>query len=187
MVDCEVDVPVWVILGRSDFSVGGLGPFLVPILVVLGCSLGLCWRSWGPLGAYVGGHGALLGHMLAILGRSWGLCWRFWAALRAKVCGPSVLGSYVGGLGPVLGPMLSALGRSWGLCWRSWAVLGPKLAVWAALGASEGGLGTGSRRKAAQTRKSGPNPSGSRIRKRSGPPRPPEAPRGAWSQYQFFL
>ena len=146
VVDCEVDVLVWVILGRSDFSVGGLGPFLVPILVVLGCSLGLCWRSWGPLGPYVGGHGALLGHMLAILGRSWGLCWRFWAALRAKVCGPSVLGSYVGGLGPVLGPMLSVLGRSWVLCWRSWSLLGPMLAV------------LGGRRP-----KSGPGPSGKAI------------------------
>ena len=80
MVDCEVDVPVWVILGRSDFSVGGLGPFLVPILVVLGCSLGLCWRSWGPLGAYVGGHGALLEPMLAVLG-----------PLGAYVGGPGLL------------------------------------------------------------------------------------------------
>ena len=156
-----------------------------PLLTVLGRSWGLCWRSWGALGAYVGGLGALFGRMLAILGRSWGLCWRSWAALGAKVRGPrpswelcwrswAGLGAYVGGLGPVLGPTLSVLGRSWGLCWRSWAVLGPKLAVLAALGASEGGLGTGSGRKAAQTRKCGPNPSGSRAQKGAGPPNPPK-------------
>ena len=72
-----------------------------------------------------------------VLGRSYGLCWRSWAAL----------GAYVGGLGPLLEP---------------------KLAVLAALGASEGGLGTGSGRKAAQTRKSGPNPSGNKVPKGSG-------------------
>ena len=54
MVDREVDVPVWVVLGRS---------------------CGLCWRSWAALGAYVGGLGPLLGPTLAVLGRSWGLCW----------------------------------------------------------------------------------------------------------------
>ena len=36
MLDREVDVPVWVVLGRS---------------------YGLCWRSWAALGAYVGGLG----------------------------------------------------------------------------------------------------------------------------------
>ena len=112
-----------------------------------------------------------------VLGRSCGLCWRSWAALGANV----------GGLGLLLGSMLAVLGRSWGLCWRSWVALGayvgglgplqgPKLAVLAALGASEGGLGTGSWRKAAQTRKSAPNPSGSRVPKGSGPPNPPNPP-----------
>ena len=48
MVDREVDVPVWVVLGRS---------------------CGLCWRSWAALGAYVGGLGPLLGPLLAVLGR----------------------------------------------------------------------------------------------------------------------
>ena len=52
MLDREVDVPVWVVLGRS---------------------YGLCWRSWAALGAYVGGLGPLLGPMLAVLDRSWGL------------------------------------------------------------------------------------------------------------------
>ena len=145
-----------------------------------------------------GGLGALLGGMLAILGRSCGLCWRSWAALGAKVRGPrpswelcwrswAGLGAYVGGLGPVLGPTLSVLGRSWGLCWRSWAVLGPKLAVLAALGASEGGLGTGSGRKAAQTRKSGPNPSGSRVQKGAGPPSAAQCGPVPRSQYLFVL
>ena len=46
MVDREVDVPVWVVLGRS---------------------CGLCWRSWAALGAYVGGLGPLLGPVLAVL------------------------------------------------------------------------------------------------------------------------
>ena len=96
---------------------------------------------------------ALLGPMLAVLGHSWGLCWRSWAAL----------GTYVGGLGPVLGLTFGIMGYSWGLCWR----------FWAALGAYVGGLGTGSGRKAAQTRKSGPNPSGNRVPTGSGPPKPP--------------
>ena len=128
-------------------SVGGLGSLLGPMLVVLG--------RFGP---YVGGLGPLLGPMFAVLGP---------------------LGTYVGSLRPLLGPMLAVLGRSWGLCRRSGAalgpyvgglgsLLGPMLAVWAALGASECGLGTGSGRKAAQTRKSGPNPSGNRVPKGSG-------------------
>ena len=66
MVDREVDVPVWVVLGRS---------------------CGLCWRSWAALGAYVGGLGPLLGPMLAVLGCSQGLCWWSGAALRAYVGG----------------------------------------------------------------------------------------------------
>ena len=48
MLDREVDVPVWVVLGRS---------------------YGLCWRSWAALGAYVGGLGLLLGPMWAVWGR----------------------------------------------------------------------------------------------------------------------
>ena len=48
MVDREVDVLVWVVLGRS-------------------CSL--CWKSWAALGAYVGGLGPLLGPLLAVPGR----------------------------------------------------------------------------------------------------------------------
>ena len=59
-VDREVDVPVWVVLGRS---------------------CGLCWRSWVALGAYVGGLGPLLGPLLAVLGRSRGLSWRSWPLL----------------------------------------------------------------------------------------------------------
>ena len=63
---------------------GGLRPFLWPLLAVLGRSWGLCWRSWAALGAYVrdlgppvGGLGSLLGPMLAVL-----------AALGASVGGP---------------------------------------------------------------------------------------------------
>ena len=85
MLDCEGDVPVWVVLGRS---------------------CGLCWRSWAALGAYVGGLGALLGPMLAVLGRSWDLCWRSWAALGAYVGG---LGSGSGPKLAVLGPKWSVL------------------------------------------------------------------------------
>ena len=83
MVDREVDVPVWVVLGRS---------------------CGLCWRSWGALGAYVAGLGPLLGPMSAVLRGSLGLRWRSWAALRA----------YVGGLGSGSGPMW-AVGADQGL------------------------------------------------------------------------
>ena len=79
---------------------GGLRPFLWPLLAVLGRSWGLCWRSWAALRAYVGGLGSLLGPMLTIL---------------------VPLGTYVGGLGPLLGLMLAVLGRSWGLCGRSGA------------------------------------------------------------------
>ena len=138
---------------------------------------GLRVRSWAALGTYVGGLGALLGPMLAVLGRSWAL---------------------MDGLEPLLGPLCPVLGCSWSLCWRSWAalgpyvgglgpLLGPKLAVLAALGASEGGLGTGSWRKAAQTRKSEPNPSGSRVPKGAGPHEASEAPRALRSHYLFFL
>ena len=152
MVDREVDVPVWVVLGRScglcwrswaalGAHVGGLGPLMVT-----------CWKSWGILGPYVGGPGPLLGPLLEVLGRSCGLCWRSWAALgplRAVLgrlgayvgglgpllglCGRSwaALGAYLGGLGLLLGPLRAVLGRSWDLSWRSWA----------ALGADVGGLG----------------------------------------------
>ena len=54
MLDREVDVPVWVVLGRS---------------------CGLCWRSRAALGAYVGGLGAYVGGLDA----SWGLSGRSWA------------------------------------------------------------------------------------------------------------
>ena len=106
MVDREVDVPVWVVLGRfgglcvrSWAALGafveGPVPLLWPLLAVLG-------RSW----ASAAGPGPLLGPMLAVLGRSWDLCWRSWAAL----------GAYVGRLGPLSGPMLAILGRPWSLC-----------------------------------------------------------------------
>ena len=91
MLDREVDVPVWVVLGRSSGlyvrSCGlgvGLEPLLGPMLAVLGRSWALCWRSWAALGAYVGGLGLLLGPMLAVLGRSWGFCWRSWDAVGPK-------------------------------------------------------------------------------------------------------
>ena len=52
-------------VGREALGayVGGLGPLLGPVLVVLGRSWGLCWRSWAALGADVGGLGLLLGPM----------------------------------------------------------------------------------------------------------------------------
>ena len=102
------------------------------------------------LGAYVGGLGPLLGPMLAVLGRSWGLCWRSWAALGAHVGG---LGSGSGPKLAVLGPMLAVLGEKWPKPERG------------------GDLASGSEPK------SGPNPSGSVIRKGSGLLKRPEAPR----------
>ena len=95
-----------------------------------------------------------------------GLRVRSWAAF----------GTYVGGLGALLGPTLAVLSRSWAYVGGLGPLLGPKLAVLAALGAYVGGLGTRSGRKAAQTLKSEPNPSGSRVPKGSGPHRPPEGP-----------
>ena len=69
-VDREVDVPVWVVLGRScglcwrswvahGACVGGLGPLS-----------GLMFAVLDPLGTYVGSLRPLLGPMLAVLGRS---------------------------------------------------------------------------------------------------------------------
>ena len=148
MVGCEVEGPLWAVLGCSWGLCGRSGAekceergCLENVLIskagarsaasgaVLGRSWGLCGRSWAALGAYVGGIEPLLGPMFAILGRSWGLCWRSWAALCASVgrlgrspglCWRSwaALGAFVGGLGPLLGPMLAVLGRSWGLCGR---------------------------------------------------------------------
>ena len=112
--------------------------------------------------ASTGGPGPLLEPMLAVLGCSWELCWRSWAALGVYV---RDLGASVGGLGPLLGP---------------------KLAVLAALGAFEGGLETGSGRKAAQTQKSGPNPSGSRAQRSAGPPNPPEPSEWPGASPHFF-
>ena len=94
MVDREVDVPVWLVLGRScglcwrswaalGAYAGGLGPLLGLTLSVLGPSWGLCGRSWAALGAYVGGLVRLLGPMLAVLGCSQALCRRSWERIRA--------------------------------------------------------------------------------------------------------
>jgi len=124
MVDCDVDGPLWVVLGRSwgralcavlgrswDLcwrswsamlaisnrswaSTRGPGPLLVPLCAVLGCSWNLCWRSC-----------VALGPPRAVLGCSWRVCWRSWAALEAAVCGT----------GPLLGHVLAVLGRSWDL------------------------------------------------------------------------
>ena len=118
----------------------------------LGSLLGPMLAVLGRFGPYVGGRGPLLGPMFAVLGP----LGTYVGSLR-PLLGPNcrswvALGTYVGGLGPLLGPMLAVL---------------------AALGASEGGLGTGSWRKAAQSRKSGSNPSRSRVQKGSGPPKAP--------------
>ena len=107
MVGCEVEGPLWVVLGRSR---------------------GLCVRSWVALGASAGGLGSLLGPLWAVLDSSWGLCGGLGSLL-----GPlrAILGrawASVGGLGPLSGPLLAILDRSWDLCWRSWAVLGRKVA-----------------------------------------------------------
>ena len=72
----------WTALGAY---VGGLGPRLGPMLVVLGRPWGLCCRFWAALSAYVGGLGSGSGPKLAV-----------WACLGAKVVG---LGS---GSGPKL-------------------------------------------------------------------------------------
>ena len=102
-----------------------------PMLAVLGCSWGLCWRSWAALGAYVGGPGRTGGGRRTYVGDLellLGLYGRSWAALGASIgglgCTWAALGAYVGGLGLPLGPQLTVLGRSWSLCWRSWAGLG---------------------------------------------------------------
>ena len=71
---------------ERDLRLGGQSwGALEPMLTVLGCSWGVCWRSWAALGPYVGDLGPLLGPLLAIVGRSWGLCWRSWARLGRKV------------------------------------------------------------------------------------------------------
>ena len=86
----------------------------------MGCSWGLCGRSWLALGAYVGGPGLLLGPRWEVLARSWGLCWRSWAALRALVDGPGSLSGLMGGLGPKSGP-----GSDGEAIWAGvWAVAG---------------------------------------------------------------
>ena len=68
MVGCEVEGPLWVVLGRSR----GLG---VRSWVALGASAGdlgsllnLCRRSWAAFGAFVGDLGPLLGPLLAVVG-----------------------------------------------------------------------------------------------------------------------
>ena len=176
MVGCEVDGPLWVVLGHFRAlcgwswdglraSVGGLKQLLGPLLVVLGRSwvyvgclgmlLGLCGRSWVALGPSVGGLGPLLEPSLAILGCSWGLCWRSRAALGASVGGPV---------------------PSRGLCWRSWAALGASVC---------GPWGSGAEkwpkpeREQAPKRKSGPSPSRNTVEKGSTrePPRTPERTR----------
>ena len=101
MAECEVEGPLWVVLGRSR---------------------GLCVRSWVALGASAGGLGSLLGPLWAVLDSSWGLCGRSWVALGASAgdLGPllglcrrswAALGAFVGDLGPLLGPLLAVVGR----------------------------------------------------------------------------
>ena len=101
MAECEVEGPLWVVLGRSR---------------------GLCVRSWVALGASAGGLGSLLGPLWAVLGSSWALCGRSWVALGASAgdLGPllglcrrswAALGAFVGDLGPLLGPLLAVVGR----------------------------------------------------------------------------
>ena len=51
---------------------------------VLGCSWGLCWRSWAALGAYVRDLGAFVGGLVRLLG----LMLVVLAALGAYVGGP---------------------------------------------------------------------------------------------------
>ena len=101
MAECEVEGPLWVVLGRSR---------------------GLCVRSWVALGASAGGLGSLLGPLWAVLDSSWGLCGRSWVALGASAgdLGPllglcrrswAALGAFVGDLGPLLGPLLAVVSR----------------------------------------------------------------------------
>ena len=77
----------WAALGAY---VGGLGPLLGPMLVVLGRSWGLCWRSWAALRAYVGGLGSGSGPKLAVLGPKWSVL----EAIRAK-SGPNPSGKAI--------------------------------------------------------------------------------------------
>ena len=64
-----VFVPLWAVLAALGVYVGGLGPLSGPVCAVLGCSWGLCGRSWAALGIFVGGVGPLLGLLFAVLGR----------------------------------------------------------------------------------------------------------------------
>ena len=122
MVGCEVDGPVWVVLGRS----WGL---CVRSWVAIG---GRCLRSGGGLGTYVGDLELLLG----LDGRSWVA---FGASIGGLGCTWAALGAYGGDLGPLLslckrfwaalGAYVGGLGRSWGLSLRSWPLLGPPKAV----------------------------------------------------------
>ena len=102
MLDREVDVPVWVVLGRSCGVCWRSRASLGAHVGGLGSSWDLCWRSWAALGAYVGG----LGRSEAALGTYVGGLGRFWAALGASVGG---LGPLWGSLGP-LRAVLAALG-----------------------------------------------------------------------------
>ena len=52
---------------ESGAYVGGLGPLLGPMLAVLGCSQGLCRRSWERIRAHVGGLGSGSGPKLTVL------------------------------------------------------------------------------------------------------------------------
>ena len=101
MVGCEIEGPLWVVMGRSR---------------------GLCVRSWAALGASAGGLGALLGPLWAVFDGSCALCGRSWVAVGASagdlgpllgLCGWSwaAPGAFVAGLGSLLGPSLAVLGR----------------------------------------------------------------------------
>ena len=119
MVNREVDLPVWVVLGRFGrlcvrswaalgAYVGGLGTYVGDLELLLG----LYGRSWAALGASIGGLGctwAALGAYVGDLKPLLSLYWRSWPALGAAVCGP----------GSHLKPLLAVLGCSWGQCRRS--------------------------------------------------------------------
>ena len=61
MVGCEVDGPLWVVLGRFRGLCGWSWEGLGTSVGGLGLLLGLSGQSWAALGAYVGGLGLLLG------------------------------------------------------------------------------------------------------------------------------
>ena len=91
MVGCEVDGPLWMVLGlsrglcvRSWATLGGLGPLLGPLLTISS-------RSWAALGTYVGGLGPLFGASVVGIGPPSGPLWAI-LDLSQRLCAQTQAG-----------------------------------------------------------------------------------------------